>query len=185
MKSSAAKHSGWKRTRHCGLIASGRSEANRDFSCVRNMNCCFARCAATTEAVCVISTVLSWTSRPFLWNLHEVLIDLNLLDALRVRTTGVLVGPSHSAPHAEGADGHHRGSAHLHGRHWPAAAAYCVVEHTRAHQLRRVALRVEQHDAHARTEHAHERAEGGREKRAAQDHGPVRQLAAVVAGNEY
>ena len=46
MKSSIAKHQ-CKRARHCGLIASGRSPANRDFSgCVRNMNCCFAPCTA-------------------------------------------------------------------------------------------------------------------------------------------
>ena len=28
--------------RHCALIANGRSQANRAFSCVRSMNCCFA-----------------------------------------------------------------------------------------------------------------------------------------------
>ena len=35
-----------KRARHCGLLANGRSQANRDFSCVRNINCCFAHCTA-------------------------------------------------------------------------------------------------------------------------------------------
>ena len=29
------------------LITNERSQANWDFSCARNMNCCFARCAAT------------------------------------------------------------------------------------------------------------------------------------------
>ena len=47
MNSSDAKHYGCKYVRHCGLIASGRSQVNRDFSCVRNVNCCFVRCAAT------------------------------------------------------------------------------------------------------------------------------------------
>ena len=47
MKSSVAKHYSCKRARHCGLIANGRSQANRDSSCVRNLNCCSARCAAT------------------------------------------------------------------------------------------------------------------------------------------
>ena len=37
-----------KRARHCGLTANGRSQANRGFSCVRNVNYCFARCAAKT-----------------------------------------------------------------------------------------------------------------------------------------
>ena len=49
MNSSVAKHYGCKRTMHCGLIANGRSQANRDFSCVRNMKCCCAHsvpCAA-------------------------------------------------------------------------------------------------------------------------------------------
>ena len=46
MKLSVAKHYGWKGARHCGLIADGRSQANRDVSCVRNMNCCVAHCAA-------------------------------------------------------------------------------------------------------------------------------------------
>ena len=42
MKPSVAKHYGCKRARYCGLIANGRDQANRDFVCVRNMNCCFA-----------------------------------------------------------------------------------------------------------------------------------------------
>ena len=46
MKSSIAKHYGCKCAGHCGLIANGCSQANRDFSRVRNINCCFARCAA-------------------------------------------------------------------------------------------------------------------------------------------
>ena len=37
-----------KRARHCGLTANGRSQANRGFSCVRNVNCCFSHCAAKT-----------------------------------------------------------------------------------------------------------------------------------------
>ena len=41
MKSSVAKHYCCKCTRHCGLIANGRSQVNQNFSCVRNMNCCF------------------------------------------------------------------------------------------------------------------------------------------------
>ena len=41
-------HYGCKRARHCGLIANGRSQSNRAFSCVRNKNCCFARCAVKT-----------------------------------------------------------------------------------------------------------------------------------------
>ena len=43
MKASVAKHYGCKRAKHRGLIANGRSQANRNFSCVRNMNCCVAR----------------------------------------------------------------------------------------------------------------------------------------------
>ena len=39
MESSVAKHYGCKRARHCGLIANGRSQANRAFSCVWNTNC--------------------------------------------------------------------------------------------------------------------------------------------------
>ena len=42
---SVAKHYGCKHVKQCGLIANRRSQANRDFSCVRNKNCCFARCA--------------------------------------------------------------------------------------------------------------------------------------------
>ena len=40
--------------RHCGLIANGRSQENRDFSCVRNMNwcfTCFTRCAAIKRKI--------------------------------------------------------------------------------------------------------------------------------------
>ena len=47
MKSSIAKHYSFKHARHCGLIANGRSQENRDFSCVRNINCGFANYAAT------------------------------------------------------------------------------------------------------------------------------------------
>ena len=35
-KSSVAKHYGCKCMRHCGLIANGHGQADRDFSCVRN-----------------------------------------------------------------------------------------------------------------------------------------------------
>ena len=35
MKSSVAKHYGCKRARHCGLIANGRSQANRASSCAK------------------------------------------------------------------------------------------------------------------------------------------------------
>ena len=44
-KPGVAKHYGCKRARYCGLIANGLSQANRDFSSVRNMNCCSARFA--------------------------------------------------------------------------------------------------------------------------------------------
>ena len=37
---------GYKRARHCGITANGRNQANGDFSWVRNVNWCFARCAA-------------------------------------------------------------------------------------------------------------------------------------------
>ena len=47
MKSSVAKYDGCKRARQCGLISNGRNQANREFSCARNLNCCFARCAET------------------------------------------------------------------------------------------------------------------------------------------
>ena len=56
---SVAKHYGCKRARHCGLIANGRSQANRDFSCVRNTNCCFARCA---ESKLLSSNFMSLTT---------------------------------------------------------------------------------------------------------------------------
>ena len=46
MKSNVATYYGCKRARHGGVIANGHSQANRDYSCVRNMNCCFAHCAA-------------------------------------------------------------------------------------------------------------------------------------------
>ena len=49
MKSSVRKALWCKRSRQCGLIANGRSQAYQDFSCVRNINCCFARCAATRK----------------------------------------------------------------------------------------------------------------------------------------
>ena len=58
MKSSVAKHYGYKPARHCGLIANRRSQANRDFSGVRNMNCCFAHCAATLSSRCQITLEL-------------------------------------------------------------------------------------------------------------------------------
>ena len=40
--SSVTKHYGCKHARHCGLITNWHSQANQDFSCVRNMNCCAA-----------------------------------------------------------------------------------------------------------------------------------------------
>ena len=43
MKSSVAKHYGCMHAGHCGLTTNGRSQANQDFFCVRNMNWCFAR----------------------------------------------------------------------------------------------------------------------------------------------
>ena len=54
MKPSVAKHYGCKRARHCGLIANDGCQANRDFSCIRNMNCCFARFAAGCAAISLI-----------------------------------------------------------------------------------------------------------------------------------
>ena len=42
IKSSFAKHHGCKRARHCGIMANGRSQANRDFPYIRNMKWCFA-----------------------------------------------------------------------------------------------------------------------------------------------
>ena len=38
MKSSVAKHYGCKQAKNCGLIANGRSQANREFSCVWKTN---------------------------------------------------------------------------------------------------------------------------------------------------
>ena len=46
---SIAMHYGCKRAGRCGSIANGRSQADRDFSCVRNVNCCFSRCAANVR----------------------------------------------------------------------------------------------------------------------------------------
>ena len=51
IKSSVARHYGCKRARHCGLIANGRSEVNRDFSCGRNTNYCYAAIRAI-EVIC-------------------------------------------------------------------------------------------------------------------------------------
>ena len=52
MKPSAAKQCGCKSVRHqCGLIVNERTKANREFPCVRNMNCCFVRCADINAGV--------------------------------------------------------------------------------------------------------------------------------------
>ena len=63
MNSSVAKHCGCKRASRCGLIANGRSQANRDFSCARNMNCCSARCAAnsTNGVICGMYRAIWWS----------------------------------------------------------------------------------------------------------------------------
>ena len=53
MKSSVAKDSGGTCARHCGLIGNGRSQVNRDCSCVRNMDCCFACSAAASYTLVV------------------------------------------------------------------------------------------------------------------------------------
>ena len=50
LKSSVAKHYGWKRARHWGVLANGRSQANRDWPWGRILSCCFARCAAAARA---------------------------------------------------------------------------------------------------------------------------------------
>ena len=52
-----------KRARHCGLTANGRSQANRGFSRVRNVNCCFARCAAKAYNHCPLGMENSYGCR--------------------------------------------------------------------------------------------------------------------------
>ena len=78
-----SKHFRCKHARHCGLIANGRSQVNRDFSCIRNMNCCsvcFAYHIIIFTCFCSIvsivipqthqKTQVSWFSTPIqvLWN---------------------------------------------------------------------------------------------------------------------
>ena len=42
VKSSVAKHYGWKCAGHCSLIANRPSQSIQEFSCTRKVNCCFA-----------------------------------------------------------------------------------------------------------------------------------------------
>ena len=65
VNSCVAKHYGCKRARHRGLIANGRSQANPDNSCVRNMNGCFARfahCATIIPILSIWSTACGTTT---------------------------------------------------------------------------------------------------------------------------
>ena len=72
MKSSATKHYGCKRARQCGLIANGRSQAYRDFSCARNINCCFAHCAANILPTVQWCMYFSVNQRRITWTRHII-----------------------------------------------------------------------------------------------------------------
>ena len=73
MNSSVAKHYGCKRGSRWSLIANGRSQPNRDFSCARNMNCCSARCAANIIPTVWFSTCTVLSDGA--WLLTEKVLD--------------------------------------------------------------------------------------------------------------
>ena len=52
MKSSVAEHYGCKRARHCDLIANGRTQADRDFSCEKKTAASLAPLAAQQYSNC-------------------------------------------------------------------------------------------------------------------------------------